>query len=76
MNLDKQIKEEYDTIYRYKKSILLDSFICVAILFPIMIFSSKYIFSESSFSRTFFYLIMLVFFAIFFCLIKYLRRQV
>jgi len=61
MDRNKETNKEYDTIYRYKKSILLDSFIGIVIFFPLMILLANYLSNGNDFAKPLFFLVALLF---------------
>lgn len=66
MELDEKTYQEYETVLRYKRSILLDDFIVILIFAPIFFLCAKYVNSESDFYRPVFIMVYLLFFSAFF----------
>ncbi|HBG32546.1 MAG TPA: hypothetical protein DDW82_02220 [Acholeplasmataceae bacterium] len=66
MNEVKETYEELDAIYRYKKSILLDSFIGIIFLAPILFLLSDYLSTETVFVKPLSFLVFIIFFMVYF----------
>jgi len=66
MNEAKETYEELDAIYRYKKSILLDSFVGILFLIPITVLVTNYSLTETIFVKPLGFLFFLIMSTVYF----------
>lgn len=66
MNIDEKTYKEFDAVYRYRKSILLDSFIEILIFAPIMVLFVNYFRNGNDYAIALFYLFAILFFTTYF----------
>lgn len=76
MSEAKETYEELDAIYRYKKSILIDSFIVAIFMILLFILIRKYLSTETIFSTPLRLFLFLIFFTVFFLSDRILNWQV